>query len=372
MKANITDRAKRYRAQQNVTGPKKCVICGSRQNLGVMHLTGNENPGETKNLAWGCKSCNGILGSAFKKFGLGKPTNQYNPAKGVPSFEQYAAAVGGMLGGEREYYPNSTRHKKGAHDEAGAIIHATPKSKRVEYAIRIAREAGRTRKQKHEDRWNPASNYVVHAVDVWGKHHDFEVSAESPADARRGAVGSMPPDWKITKVSAARRNPAAGSAEAFERFHGRRSGENIDIEESIHVHEHLAALGTLKQLKVKSADGGIVTVSGFGKALLCGDEGDSQLFVRGGDQSLDLDDFGIEEPYRELEDLGEVRQIRYHTVKNHLGKDGGDAVYFHNFGEDDKAAGRRPRRPRLLYSVRDSLISFAGGGYTITPEGIRN
>lgn len=25
----ITDRAKRYRAQQNVTGPKKCVVCGA-------------------------------------------------------------------------------------------------------------------------------------------------------------------------------------------------------------------------------------------------------------------------------------------------------------------------------------------------------
>lgn len=28
----VTDRAKRYRAQKNVSGPKKCVICDSRRD----------------------------------------------------------------------------------------------------------------------------------------------------------------------------------------------------------------------------------------------------------------------------------------------------------------------------------------------------
>jgi hypothetical protein len=31
-----------------------------------------------------------------------------------------------------------THHSRRSHDEGGAIIHATPKSKRVEYAHRIA------------------------------------------------------------------------------------------------------------------------------------------------------------------------------------------------------------------------------------------
>lgn len=122
---DVTDRAKRYRAQHNVTGPKKCVLCGSRSDLGVMHLDGNEANGEPKNLAWGCRSCNQVLSHAFKRIGAGVRTKQYNPSQGVPGFRQYAWAV-------------SQQRHSGAHGEAGSIIHATPKSKRIEYARRIA------------------------------------------------------------------------------------------------------------------------------------------------------------------------------------------------------------------------------------------
>jgi hypothetical protein len=121
----ITDRAKRYRAQQNVKGPKRCVICGSTRNLDVMHLDGNESHGESRNLAWGCRSCNAKLGAAFKRIGKGVRTRQYNPASGaVPTFTQYSWAV------------SQQRHSGDAGD-AGAIIHATPKVKRSEYAKRI-------------------------------------------------------------------------------------------------------------------------------------------------------------------------------------------------------------------------------------------
>ena len=121
---NLTDRAKRYRAQKNVTGPKKCVLCGSKRDLGVMHLDGDEAHGERKNLAWGCRSCNQILSHAFKRAGAGKRTRQFNPSQGVPSFEQYCWAV--------------SHHSREAHDEGGAVIHATPRHKRIEYAARIA------------------------------------------------------------------------------------------------------------------------------------------------------------------------------------------------------------------------------------------
>ena len=120
----VTDRAKRYRAQKNVTGPKKCVLCGSTKDLGVMHLDGNEAHGEAANLAWGCRSCNQLLSHGFKRAGAGKRTKQYNPSSGVPSFEQYAWAV--------------SNHSRGAYDEGGVVIHATPKHKRIEYASRIA------------------------------------------------------------------------------------------------------------------------------------------------------------------------------------------------------------------------------------------
>jgi hypothetical protein len=125
----ITDRAKRYRAQSNVTGPKKCVLCGAGPKggrpLDVMHLSGDESDGDGKNLAYGCRTCNSTLAAAFKRIGSKVRTRQYNPAsKTVPTFQQYAWAV--------------SNHSRGAHDEGGAIIHATPKSKRIEYARRIA------------------------------------------------------------------------------------------------------------------------------------------------------------------------------------------------------------------------------------------
>ena len=135
----VTDRAKRYRAQKNVTGPKKCVLCGSRSDLGVMHLDGNEGHGEPANLAWGCRSCNQLLSHGFKRAGAGKRTAQYNPSTGAPTFKQYAWAVSQGPGGSHHGpYKGGGKFAPGAHDEAGAVIHATPKHKRIEYAQRIA------------------------------------------------------------------------------------------------------------------------------------------------------------------------------------------------------------------------------------------
>jgi hypothetical protein len=89
-----------------------------------MHLDGNEGNGEPENLAHGCRSCNARLGHAFKRIGAGVRTRQYNPSAGIPTFQQYIWAV--------------THHSRGDRDEGGAIIHATPRSKRIEYARQIA------------------------------------------------------------------------------------------------------------------------------------------------------------------------------------------------------------------------------------------
>lgn len=89
-----------------------------------MHLDGNEAHGEPENLAYGCRSCNTKLAYAFKAIGAGVRTQQFNPAVGIPTFQQYVWAV--------------THHSRGGHDEGGAIIHATPRDKRIEYARRIA------------------------------------------------------------------------------------------------------------------------------------------------------------------------------------------------------------------------------------------
>jgi hypothetical protein len=59
-----------------------------------------------------------ISQATLRKFERGNPA-------AVPTFQQYAFAV-------------ATHAHSGKHDEGGAIIHATPKAKRSEYAERIA------------------------------------------------------------------------------------------------------------------------------------------------------------------------------------------------------------------------------------------
>lgn len=127
----ITDRAKRYRANHpdcRPGGPKLCAFCGSKRNVEVHHLDGNEDNGSPANLAWACRSCNTRIGADHKRAGIGKRTRQFNKAltERVPSYAQYARAV--------------SVHVKGAHDEGGAVIHATPPELRSQYARQIAAE----------------------------------------------------------------------------------------------------------------------------------------------------------------------------------------------------------------------------------------
>jgi hypothetical protein len=152
----------------------------------------------------------------------------------------------------------------------------------------------------------------------------------------------------------------------------------------------LPGIGKLVFLEVAPVDGGPLVVigadpktadyktSGFRGALLASNEKVAgkprQLFIRGGDQSVDLKVFGIRSPH-EREVLGAVVRVGYFTTKDHLDpRDGGTAPYIHKFGFTRKN-GRHvrlagSRLPMLVYDARNKLLEFAGGGYTIPDEGI--
>jgi hypothetical protein len=149
----VTDRAHRYRANALApSGPKVCAWCGSRDNITVDHKDGWPDRTRRSNLQYLCKSCNTAKGIAFREAGRGRPTKQYNPAE-PPTFAQYAWAVSN---GNRHQYIKGHGWEPGDHDEAGAIIHATPPELRSEYAQRIAASAKRTRRSRDDDRWNAA------------------------------------------------------------------------------------------------------------------------------------------------------------------------------------------------------------------------
>jgi len=252
----------------------------------------------------------------MRRAGVGRLTHQYNPQGGAKSVGQWLTAVTSMKG------------ENGAMSvpDAVAMIRATSPAKRSEYA-----------------------------AEIW--------------KLRKGRGNPM-----------RRRNPEAESAEGFEAFHGFRPTEQITIEKDVHYHSELWAIGELIKLIVVSPDGIEVDITGFKGAMLSANEANTQLYIEGGDQTVNLSDFGLGEPYHDKEDLGEVKKLFYFTNKTHLGDQGGEAVYHHKLGEEGtkrnyefgKLEGRKVPRPRLAYDVVNQALEFIGGEYVIEPEGIRN
>jgi hypothetical protein len=168
-------------------------------------------------------------------------------------------------------------------------------------------------------------------------------------------------------------NPATASAEAFQEFHGFAPSEVITVTKKLHYHKHLAAAGELISLDVWGIDGQGHRITGFKGAFLAFNESKNQLFVEGGDQSVNLADFGIDSPH-ELETLGRLTDIGYHTKKTHLGDEGGEAVYVHKFRSTNRngkhVVVKIARYPDLIYDVRNEQLLFSGGSYEIIAEGI--
>lgn len=206
----ITDRAKRYRANRNPPpGPRRCNFCVSRKNIDVDHVTGDEADEAPENLMYLCRRCNTAKGITQARNRIGVRTRQFNPhIIKIPTFAEFKHSAAVLLGVEagdvgratdtvraipperrtayadkieaanpfkseaqrRKFFAMAARGEisqatlkrfvshnpaavptfaqyafavashdhSGKHDEGGAIIHATPKAKRTEYAERIA------------------------------------------------------------------------------------------------------------------------------------------------------------------------------------------------------------------------------------------
>ena len=90
----ISDRAKRYRAQKAISGPKRCAYCGgpshAKRRLDVEHIDGREANGEPGNIAYACRSCNVRKAILYKRHRIGKKTVQYNPrAPHLTNYERF-------------------------------------------------------------------------------------------------------------------------------------------------------------------------------------------------------------------------------------------------------------------------------------------
>ena len=360
--ANLTDRALRYRANvEPPPGPKQCAFCGSKKQIQVGHVNGREEDSSPDNLIWTCRSCNVLAGNRLRKAGIGRLTVQYNPADGAKSVGQWLTAVLSMKGESDAMTVPA----------AVAMIRATSAAQRSRFASEIW--------DRRRSRGNPAT--IEHRghqiVQSLGRGGGYYVSTMP----RRGSneYGWRYPEsakeWIDRKLKGKRsnRNPAEAATEAYQEFHGHAPEETVEITKRVHFHKHLAGAGKLTALVVKGVDHQIHRINGFKGALLAFNEQKNQLFVEGGDQSINLQDFGISHPH-ELETLGKVVDIDYHTDKSHLGSEGGKAVYAHRFRTTNQDGQHVTvtvaRYPDLIYRVRDEQLEFSGGSYQIKAEGI--
>jgi len=87
-----------------------------------------------------------------------------------------------------------------------------------------------------------------------------------------------------------------------------------------------------------------------------------QLYLVGGDQSVDLSDLGLDA--RDHVVLGEAERIVYRTSKAYHNFQPTD--YVHRFAEDGG------ERPILAYDTLNERLYFVGGSYQVKPEGIVN
>lgn len=195
-------------------------------------------------------------------------------------------------------------------------------------------------------------------------------------------------DLAAARARARHKNPADAAAEAYELFHGHPPETEIVFESVEHIHEFYTGIGDLIELViVPDGDSKGVLLQGFKGAQLTANEGAllkpihlkerlTQLFIVGGDQSLDpqtLKLFHVDpKNLHEQELLGKCVDITYFTDKSHLGRDGGVADYVHAFSEGKPRKLRILKSPTATYHVVNEMIGLWGGEYTIEPEGITN
>jgi len=212
--------------------------------------------------------------------------------------------------------------------------------------------------------------------------------------------------------SGTRRNPAGAAIAMREKFTGLPADSTVVVSRDEHVHEHLAKLGDLIELRGKTIKGqpfviefkrsanprrkskDIVSkvgkktsgwlgrrakavsgmVKGFsdtwlnpkrrrnpnGPTILASNEAGTHLFIEGGDQSLDLSKVGLSElAKKEVATIGDVYYVTYHSRKKFDGKEE-EHDYEHEFSEESKGP-----RPSLRYDVKNKALFLDGGVYRI-------
>ena len=207
---------------------------------------------------------------------------------------------------------------------------------------------------------------------IWWNHGGKDLSGVSKATAQQSFING----WKGhygTNNPHALSNPETEDSEYDQAlkiaslFHGRPVKEEITVTESIREHDWLWRIGPLVKLKVKLVTKQRATFPfpAQGPAmvhLMCSPDG-RQLYLRDGDQELDLEALGMEEGtkwYRDRMVIGEIKEITYRDRKKFYQFK--EIDFFHLFGEETKV------KPWLLYDTMNKHLEILGGQYHVETE----
>ena len=263
---NITDRAYRYRAQQNAPDTeKRCAFCGAKPgaNIDVGHVDGHEENDSPQNLIWTCRPCNVMAGNTLRAAGLGRSTNQFNPAKskGATSLGQWLQAVGAITPARGSRKPGASLSDMDV-KAAVQMIRDTPQSRRSRFAAQLAsskrgRSAARYNPTPVKRNIWPFSDSRLSArkttpasggIAKFSKGITTKPKAPVKSAKKSGAYDSIPSEadgkradepgakslTEALEMAGARMNPAAESAKAYEDFHGEPPKRFTKIIERIH------------------------------------------------------------------------------------------------------------------------------------------
>lgn len=230
---------------------------------------------------------------------------------------------------------------------------------------------------------NPAKK-IPHFKDVyeaerWAKANNKKTEFKCTISGWYGKVIMAPTrwgGWQATETGH-RKNPIESAASLSEAWHGRPAKHADEYVEKVKFHGILTDLGRLRELEVRAGSKKVIPIAFDKRTRLASSENGKQLYVVGGDQSLDLDALGIpdDEADKDMVVIGPVCAVTYDAAKQHLDEEDKQmGPYRHVLGEEGGA------EPLLVYDRLNDAVGFAGGTYHIDRDldfgahsaGIRN
>jgi len=229
-------------------------------------------------------------------------------------------------------------------------------------------QSARTRLQKwadeigQRDDRHEADAFYYRAAIAWHEHlkgqrgypHDEIDEALSFLGSKHGAL------WNPHTAD-------SSAASLFEKFHGTPSTSVATVIEKEEYPDNLATLGQLVELKVNTLSKLEATIGFNGDAPTLASSPDGrQLYIVGGDQSLDLGALKISGKKWERDSmvLGVLDEFTYRTEKGFDNFKLSD--YYHQAGEESGV------QPMLVYDTINRRMSIVGGQYRVTPAGVVN